>query len=222
MKLKIPFSILLLGVLLVPGFAVGEDYKAVGWDDLVPADVTFDDPFTRLSADQIADLSLIAMIRGLIARGREVSEESLAEKRQLEQSLSDQGIDVDGLIAMREQVAAEREAKMSMVNPQLDGTRVRMPGYVVPLEFDDTRVTEFFLVPYVGACIHTPPPPPNQIVHVKLSEGLEAYGGLFTPVWVKGVMRTEQRKSELFLVDGSSDVPSSYSISATLVEKYEP
>ena len=48
----------------------------------------------------------------------------------------------------------------------LDGRYVLLPGYVVPLEFSDSRIIEFLLVPWVGACIHKPPPPANQIVHV--------------------------------------------------------
>ena len=45
---------------------------------------------------------------------------------------------------------------------ELDGANIRMPGYVLPLEFDGHKVTEFFLVPYVGACMHAPVPPPKQ------------------------------------------------------------
>lgn len=51
--------------------------------------------------------------------------------------------------------------------PTLAGRKVTLPGYVVPLETDKTGLTEFLLVPYFGACIHTPPPPANQIVHVR-------------------------------------------------------
>lgn len=69
----------------------------------------------------------------------------------------------------------------------LDGKRVRIGGYVVPLDFDATRVTEFLLVPFVGACIHVPPPPPNQIVYVKAEKGLEVRGN-FDPVWVTGTL----------------------------------
>jgi hypothetical protein len=50
----------------------------------------------------------------------------------------------------------------------LDGQNIRLPGYIVPLEVsEEGRTTEFLLVPYFGACIHVPPPPSNQIVHVK-------------------------------------------------------
>ena len=69
----------------------------------------------------------------------------------------------------------------------LDGKRVQIGGYVVPLDFDATRVKEFLLVPFVGACIHVPPPPPNQIVYVKSEGGIDVKG-TFEPVWVTGTL----------------------------------
>jgi hypothetical protein len=72
----------------------------------------------------------------------------------------------------------------------LDGKRVRIGGYVVPLDFDATKVKEFLLVPFVGACIHVPPPPPNQIVYVKSAAGFDVKGS-FDPVWVTGKMQTK-------------------------------
>ncbi len=60
----------------------------------------------------------------------------------------------------------------------LDGQRVQIGGYVVPLDFDATTVKEFLLVPFVGACIHVPPPPANQIVYVKAEKGF-SLSGLF-------------------------------------------
>lgn len=91
---------------------------------------------------------------------------------------------------------------------------------LLPLEFDGKRVTEFLLVPYVGACIHTPPPP-NRIVHVKSELGCETGGGLYTPVWVSGLMRTEQTSSNLSYVDGTSDIPSAYRLDAVTVEQHD-
>jgi hypothetical protein len=70
----------------------------------------------------------------------------------------------------------------------LDGRRVHIGGYVVPLDFDATRVKEFLLVPFVGACIHVPPPPANQIVYVKAAQGFDVKG-LFDPVWVTGTLK---------------------------------
>jgi hypothetical protein len=77
----------------------------------------------------------------------------------------------------------------SPVVEELNGKRVRLGGYVVPLEFDSTTVKEFLLVPFVGACIHVPPPPPNQIVYVKSEKGIDVSGS-FDPVWVTGTLKT--------------------------------
>ena len=79
----------------------------------------------------------------------------------------------------------------------LDGAKVRIPGYIVPLEADDQgRLTEFFLVPFLGACIHVPPPPPNQIVYVKLPHGVEA-PEITDPYGVKGVLRAQKTSNDL-------------------------
>lgn len=85
------------------------------------------------------------------------------------------------------------------VVPELDGQQVKIPGYVVQLEGDDRRVTEFLLVPYFGACIHVPPPPPNQIIHVRFPEGVP-YPVTYDAVWVTGTMKVEHKDSDLAVV----------------------
>lgn len=79
----------------------------------------------------------------------------------------------------------------------LDGRKVRLPGYVVPLGTDDAgRMNEFFFVPFYGACIHVPPPPPNMMVHVTLPHGVDT-PSLWDPFWLKGVLRTETTRNSL-------------------------
>ncbi len=65
--------------------------------------------------------------------------------------------------------------------------KVEVPGFVIPLDDNAQRFDEFFLVPFLGACIHTPPPPPNQIVHVQMTNPIDA--SLWDPLWVKGTLR---------------------------------
>lgn len=80
---------------------------------------------------------------------------------------------------------------------ELDGQQVKLPGYIVPLDIDDdNRVNEFLLVPYFGACIHVPPPPPNQIVHVTSELGVRL-DALYQPFWIEGPLRAENSSSEL-------------------------
>ncbi|WP_051207677.1 DUF3299 domain-containing protein [Saccharospirillum impatiens] len=69
----------------------------------------------------------------------------------------------------------------------LDGVEARIPGFLVPLEMAADEVREFFLVPYYGACIHSPPPPANQIVHVVLDEPV-AFDNMFEPYWARGTI----------------------------------
>ena len=71
----------------------------------------------------------------------------------------------------------------------LNGKLVQLGGYIVPLDFDATSVKEFLLVPFVGACVHVPPPPANQIVYVQAPKGIKVKG-LFEPVYVTGKLST--------------------------------
>jgi hypothetical protein len=79
---------------------------------------------------------------------------------------------------------------------RFNGQTVRLAGYVVPLETDGTALKEFLLVPYYGACIHVPPPPPNQTVFVRSEEGLSVRR-LFDTVAVTGRFNAERRTGEL-------------------------
>jgi hypothetical protein len=93
-----------------------------------------------------------------------------------------------------------------------DGKRVAIAGFIVPLDLDATTVKEFLLVPYIGACIHVPPPPPNQVIYVRSEKGVKITG-LFDAVTVTGVLGQTEMTTEL------ADV--GYRINADKVEAYE-
>jgi hypothetical protein len=97
------------------------------------------------------------------------------------------------------------------VVPELDGKRVRIPGFVVPLDVDASRIGEFLLVPYYGACIHVPPPPLNQTIYVKLPPDQRFEGEMFDTVWVTGTLKVTPTSSELadagYRIDASSIAP---------------
>jgi len=95
----------------------------------------------------------------------------------------------------------------------LNGLRVRMPGYVVPLDFDAKETyREFLLVPYQGACIHTPPPPPNQIVYVTSAKGARI-PDIWGAYWVEGVLSTTRHENDI----GSA----AYTLTLTSISEYE-
>ena len=93
--------------------------------------------------------------------------------------------------------AATQQSPAAPVVEELDGQMVKLPGYIVPLDVtDEGRVTEFLLVPYFGACIHVPPPPSNQIIHVNTELGV-LLDALYQPFWVEGPLKVEHSSSEL-------------------------
>lgn len=93
----------------------------------------------------------------------------------------------------------------------MDGATVKLPGYLVPLEETKGGLKEFLLVPYFGACIHSPPPPANQIVHVVAPKGIKGFRTMDT-VWVSGTLSTRRQDSMM----GTS----AYRIDAVRVERY--
>ncbi len=95
---------------------------------------------------------------------------------------------------------------------ELQGRRVRIPGYVVPLEAKEGAIREFLLVPYFGACIHSPPPPANQMVLVRMAK--PATVRTMDPVWVSGTLRVERLGTEWGL--------SGYVLEGQALVKHEP
>jgi hypothetical protein len=95
----------------------------------------------------------------------------------------------------------------------MDGALVKIPGYVVPLEEVRGELKEFLLVPYFGACIHTPPPPANQIVFVQPAVPATGFRAMDT-VWVSGKLFTTRQDSYM----GASG----YRLVAVSVERYLP
>jgi len=98
-------------------------------------------------------------------------------------------------------------------NRSLDGALVRLPGFIVPLEArQDGVVSEFLLVPYFGSCIHVPPPPPNQLVYVRMAHRTTLQS-IYDAYWITGKLHLQTRKTHL----GAA----AYELSADRVERYE-
>ena len=214
-------SIALVTIALTISSAAGEVARQIAWEDLAPAAAPLEDPFKHLTRDQKLDLHAIIGIRIEKAQGY-IGEDDRLWKIALEriEKLTKQGLDVEALI--KEYVALEREIakRGEAVVGALDGQLVRMPGYVLPLEFSGTEVSEFLLVPYVGACIHVPPPPPNQMVFVRLHDET-VNGDLYEPVWITGRMNIEKTTTPLSYVDGESTVAAGYALDGLKVELYK-
>ncbi|WP_371182111.1 DUF3299 domain-containing protein [Xanthomonas sacchari] len=85
----------------------------------------------------------------------------------------------------------------SQVVKGLEGKRFALDGYVVPLESDDQgKVSELLFVPFYGACIHVPPPPPNQILHVVLRTPIDV-PELWDPFHLQGRLHLADFKADI-------------------------
>jgi len=210
-------SLFLLSVLQ----ASAEEIRELTWDDLIPQELDFSDPFENLTEAQLYNLGTVAQYREQQARKEEKPDPSKFYYDEALAELKADDIDVDGLLAIREEITEKRRARGTAANAELNGKTIRIPGYLLPLEYDDKKVVEFLLVPWVGACIHTPPPSPNQIVHVKLASGFDMGDDMFTPVWVNGQIKTEKNNPELSFVDGKQNIDVSYVMQADGVELYK-
>ena len=160
------------------------EYEAIEWTDLIPLD---DLKALMNPPDYLSDI--------------------------LDGSETDQ---IDSMMQSDFDEAPQSDYEKALVStavvPEFNDRNVKLPGFIVPIEFnDDLIVSEFFLVPYFGACLHSPPPPPNQIVYVKLKDGFKLES-LQQPFWVSGLLVTEDNENDI--------ARSAYSISAQSVTPY--
>jgi hypothetical protein len=162
--------------------AKAEEYKALEWTDLLPEE----------------DLKKMEQLPEISHEGGESAPSS-----PLGQAMANQD----------PAAAAWNDVLMSAnVKGELNNQKVKVPGFIVPVEYDaDQNVTAFFLVPYFGACIHVPPPPPNQIIFVTNKQKIKA-DQIYSPFWISGTLTTESMSHDL--------AKSAYSMKADKIEEY--
>lgn len=162
------------------------NYKEIKWDDLIPE----------------TDLEILKKMNVLLSNPHLSMDMDLELRQEI-------------LIAQSQLEDPEVQAVMNSINVQaeLNKQSVSLSGFVVPLEMDDESIiTEFFLVPYFGACIHVPPPPPNQIIYVHYKKGLQV-SDISIPFEIKGTLFTEIMEDE--------GAVSAYSFTADKVSEYK-
>lgn len=176
LKHKIALLIIMMSMFISQVIAQGGDtergenqYKTVEWTDLIPQnelDILLNPP------DYMDDIQ--------------------------DGSFEDQ---IDSQLRNTTALATEDRYQQALVSTnirrEMDGKAIRIPGFIVPLEFNSEQtITEFFLVPYFGACLHMPPPAPNQIIYVKHPEGIQL-NALYDPFWITGVLRASLVENDL-------------------------
>ena len=217
MKCSVIFRVLAILLLLACNSAAYSMEK-IGWDQLVPQVDQSKNPFETLPKAMIHDFSVLwSIYNRMVAGNSSEGQDRLANKSIA--ALEAAGVDVRSTINdMVEYTRLVKENGRVLVE-ELNGKSVAIKGYLLPTEFSGDRIVEFLLVPSDGACVHTPVPPLNQLVYVKLPRGIDN-PGLFTPVLVGGRISTEASKHTMSFSDGQSAVEAGYSMLANRVERY--
>lgn len=177
------------------GSPEARDVTVLAWEDLMPEGE--DERLEELYAEFYEEFEARMM------QQQSTFSSTLDMDQNMNLSLIAEGSDMDTM---------EQIGTFNVVE-DLDGMKVRLPGYIVPLDFSaSAEHREFLLVPYFGACLHSPPPPPNQIIFVTANPPANI-PDIYEPVWLEGTLTTGQFDSEL----GNS----AYELSLSLLEPYE-
>ena len=212
---RVLFALLLFSVAISASFA--EELPELNWDELSPEMEPIDNPFSSMQQEQIDKLRDLLWIRQ--TPPEELTDDDRAREKQLVTDLAEEGVDADYMLEQRDIIMEKYRIAATATVPEVLGKKVRIPGYLLPLDVKDGAITEFLLVPTIGACIHTPPPPPNQMVFVRYEPGF-ANASLYTPVWISGELREDNRKANARFLDGQSQIEVTYAMDAELVQTY--
>ena len=201
----------------------GMTVEKISWDDLSPRlEIPRDQMAPKVSGASLQNRRDLFYLRNLVrqrSKGLE-SEEVSARERQAIASLEAGGLDAEGIIREMTRIERLRRANEKKLVEAFNGRQIQIAGYLLPIEFSDDKVVEFLLVAEDGACVHTPVPPLNQLIHVTSDEMFEIEGP-FTPVVVSGVISTSSSHKSITYSDGVMDIVAGYSIVASRVEAYE-
>lgn len=195
-----------------------QDYNVIFWDDLKPK-VDFKDPFKEMNPFQLKTLGKLARLKAKTQKeGSTLSQEEITEKKKLENTLTQNNIDYDYLFSNRSKIVEQRKQSIKGLNIELNNKTIEISGYLLPLNFNEGKSNEYLLVPWVGACIHTPPPPKNQIIYVK-TENWAIAPSLFDAVILVGKITIIEKEANLYLEDGSSTIQTGYSVYNAKIER---
>ena len=202
--------------MLIASPANADEIVHMDWSRLIDQSVQdYDDPYRDLSQEQLVDFVAVARLREKAEQGESIDKEQLSLKTA---SLTEEGIDVDDLIAQRWIVAERRERAAVSGNKAVDGREVILSGFVIAAPADADGRSTAYLVPERGMCSHTPPPPPNQMVRLRLPNNWRP-NAIYQPVRVSGLLSIEPTNRTIQVVDGPVPMHATFSMDVSNIEK---
>lgn len=210
-----------LAALLMAAQATLAGPAPLNWSDLRdPAVQQFEDPYRDLSPEQFDDLLFAVRLRGRLQQDRGTAEERQKWQALLdetEDALAADGIDVDWLLDQREAVTERRRRAATQGNPVLDGQAVTIAGFAIPAPPDGDGRAVAYLVPERGMCSHMPPPPPNQMIRVRLTDDW-APTFYHEPVRLTGRLVIDPTDHQMVVVDGLMPMRATFRLEADEAE----
>ncbi|NOD89419.1 MULTISPECIES: DUF3299 domain-containing protein [unclassified Ruegeria] len=217
-------SIIVAGLVWCAPPALAANGVAVDWADLPdPSAQVFEDPYRDLSPEQFDDVLFVVRLRGRMEQGngseeeRQKWQELLAET---EDALAAEDIDIDWLLDQREVVTERRRKAATDGNPQHNGQTVTLAGFAIPAPSDPDGRPVAYLVPERGMCSHMPPPPPNQMIRVRLNDDW-APSYYHEPVRLTGRLTIDPSVQSMMVVDGLMPMSATFQLETDSVETLE-
>lgn len=209
-----PALIAVAWLIALPAAAEPQD---VAWSDLKRPDVNLGH-MNSLSSRQKRDFLRLYAIHDKELAGDEIlSSDELKVAAYLRSKLEKLGVPVERLVRQTLSAQSARSAEAERLAASVSGKEIRILGYALPLSDDGGPVDLFLLVPYVGACIHVPAPPKDQILRVEMRDGFVPRAR-FDPVVITGRISVAPTVSELAFVDGTARIHSDYVLAASKLE----
>ncbi len=206
----------------LPGIA--KSGVALDWADLPdPSAQVFEDPYRDLTAEQLDDVLFVVRMRGRLQQEAGSTEERQKWQDLLgetEGALAADGIDIDWLLDQREIVTQRRKNAATLGNVQFDDQTITLAGFAIPAPNDPDGRPVVYLVPQRGMCSHMPPPPPNQMIRVRLNgDWTPSY--LHEPVRLTGRLTIDPSVRYMMVVDGVIPMNATFQLEASTVETLE-
>ncbi|WP_170336425.1 DUF3299 domain-containing protein [Ruegeria arenilitoris] len=223
--MKTLFRLITMAALLLAGQAsFAAPGVALDWSDLPdPSVQVFEDPYRDLSPEQFDDLLFVVRLRGRLAQDIGSAEERQKWQELLtetEEALAADDIDVDWLLDQRQEVTERRKKAGTAGNPEFDGQTITLAGFAIPAPPDPDGQPVAYLVPERGMCSHMPPPPPNQMIRVRLN-GDWAPAYFHEPVRLTGLLTIDPTDLKMVVVDGLMPMRATFQLNADSVETLE-
>ncbi|WP_171126923.1 DUF3299 domain-containing protein [Ruegeria sp. HKCCA4707] len=193
------------------------------WPDLVDeAAQNFEDPFRDLTFDQLVALRTFVNAQESLTSGDTAEDDRSQLEAQLadvEAELKAEGIDANWLISQRWVVADRRKLAGEAGNPAKDGEIIKLGGFVIPAPAAEDGTPVGYLVPERGMCSHVPPPPPNQMVRLRLTNGWKSTE-MYEPIVVTGQLQIQPSDERMMVVDGFVSMRATFEMDVTDVQTF--